>query len=97
MHSCFSALRLTADQWVARRAYIEARDPFGNTPLLLSISGGTADIAVTLLERGADVSATRRDGETALTLAKQLGNQQLVRLVEFKLLETSIRAQIRGA
>lgn len=85
----------TVEALLAKGAYLEVRDPFGNTPLLLSISGGTADIALTLIERGANVFASRRDGETALTLAKQVGNPELARLVEFKSLAASIRAQKR--
>ena len=55
------------------------------TPLLLSISGGTPDIAELLIEKGADLSASRRDGETPLSLARKLGDRKLVVLIEEKI------------
>lgn len=81
--------RNTVDLLLKKGAHVNVRDPLGNTPLLLSISGGTADIAFTLIEQGADVFATRRDGESALTLAQKLGDERLVRLIEFKMREAS--------
>lgn len=88
----------TVDMLLSKGAHLEVRDRFGNTPLLLSISGGTADIAASLIERGANVFASRRDGETALTLAQKLGNERLIRLIEFKLLDdVTSHSKLRGA
>ena len=70
---------------LAKGAHIDVRDPLGNTPLLLSLSGATTDIAFTLIEQGADVSATRRDGASALSLAQKLEDGRLARLIELKM------------
>ncbi|MBS0510518.1 MAG: hypothetical protein JSR42_04935 [Proteobacteria bacterium] len=67
----------------------------GNTPYTSNASTrgsssrsrlcGTPDIAALLIERGADVLASRRDGERAITLAWKLGDERLVHLIEFKI------------
>lgn len=75
----------TVELLLMKGAHLNVHDPLGNTPLLLSISGGTPDIAALLIERGADVLARRRDGESAITLARKLGDERLVRLIEFKI------------
>lgn len=77
--------KTTVELLLQKGANVNVRDPLGNTPLLLSISGGTPDIAALLIERGADVFVGRRDGETAITLAWKLGDERLVRLIEFKI------------
>lgn len=81
--------RNTVELLLKKGAHINVRDPLGNTPLLLSISGGTPDIAYMLIEQGADVFASRRDGETALSLAQKLGDERLLRLIEFKMKQAS--------
>ena len=52
-------------------ADLGVRDPLGNTPLLLALSGGMLDIALLLLQHGADKSATNKAGESMLTLLEE--------------------------
>jgi tankyrase len=84
-----SGYRNAVDLLLKKGAHINVRDPLGNTPLLLSITGGTPDIAFALIEQGADVFASRRDGATALSLAQKLGDERLLRLIEFKMKQAS--------
>ncbi|WP_341649492.1 hypothetical protein [Thauera humireducens] len=58
---------------------------------MLAISGNTPDIAFMLVEQGADVFASRRDGETALSLAQKQSDVRLLRLIEFKVESASRR------
>ncbi|MCK6410813.1 MAG: ankyrin repeat domain-containing protein [Azonexus sp.] len=60
--------RVIAERLIARKAQLNVRDVFGFTPLMLAISGGMFDIARLLIERGADLGAISRKGETALNL-----------------------------
>ena len=52
-------------------ADLGVRDPLGNTPLLLALSGGMLDVALLLLQHGADKSATNKAGESMLTLLEE--------------------------
>lgn len=74
--------RSITEALIARGANINVRDPLGNTPLLLAISGGNLDIAEMLVERGADIVATNRKGESALTLLQQHSGPHRDRLFE---------------
>lgn len=64
--------RAIAEMLIERGAFINVRDGLGFTPLLLSLSGGTTGIAKRLIERGADVTAGTRRGETVFTLLEKL-------------------------
>lgn len=60
-------------------ADLNARDPaFGVTPLSLAATYGRAEVVKLLLERGADVKQTNRDGGTALHGAAFLGRPVVV-------------------
>lgn len=59
-----------AETLIKKGAFINVRDTLGFTPLLLSLSGGSIALATLLIERGADVLARTRKGQTALSLAK---------------------------
>ena len=52
-----------------------------SSPLHLASRGGHADLALMLVERGADVSAQRKDGWTALHLALEHGHVDLGRML----------------
>ncbi|NMF90330.1 ankyrin repeat domain-containing protein [Aromatoleum petrolei] len=68
---------------IARRlldagAALDARSESGSTPLIRA-AGSRNDVLPLLLERGADVNATTRNGWTALMVAAQVGNDDYVR------------------
>ncbi|HSG62609.1 MAG TPA: ankyrin repeat domain-containing protein [Pseudomonadales bacterium] len=52
-------------------ADVGARDPMGNTPLLLALSGGMLDVALLLLQHGADKRACNKAGDSLLTLLEE--------------------------
>lgn len=56
---------------IKKGAQVNVRDRLGNTPFLLAVSGGMFDIARLLLERGAEMAATNRRGESAYSLLQQ--------------------------
>jgi ankyrin repeat protein len=61
-------------------ADVNARDAFGNTPLMLAIVNDNTTIARTLLnDLGADINAQNKYGETALTQAAVKGDAAFVR------------------
>lgn len=53
---------------IRKGAYLDVRDRLGNSPFLLAVSGGMLDIATMLAERGADIHATNRRGESVASL-----------------------------
>ena len=61
-----------------RGANVNARDKFGNTPLLLANDAATAR---TLLENKADPNLVDDDANSALILAAQRGNEEVLRLL----------------
>lgn len=74
--------RSIAEALILRGAQVNVRDPLGNTPFLLSLSGGVVDIAELLAERGADIFASTRKGESALALARRLDTPEGARVAE---------------
>jgi len=70
---------------INKGALINERDRLGYTPLLLSLSGGSAEIAELLIEKGADVHAQTKYGKTALALAELAGYSRVVELLRIKL------------
>jgi hypothetical protein len=64
-----------------RGAQIEDRDQFGNTPLLLAVPNGKAELVKLLLDRGADAAAEIH-GQTALDKATAAHRDDLVELLE---------------
>lgn len=48
---------------------VEARDYYGNTPLIGATNKGEIEVVKILLENGADVDAKGKDGKTALHIA----------------------------
>jgi len=73
-----------AETLIKKGALINTRDMLGYTPLLLSLSGGIVEIAEILIERGADLTATTRNGESALSLATKLENPKIIDLISRK-------------
>ena len=77
--------RAAVELLLRKGAHVNVRDPLGNTPLTLAISGGTPDIALMLLELDADPFAGPRNGETPLSLALKLGDEELLAVLRERL------------
>jgi TonB family protein len=64
----FSLEESAVRELIRRHADLEARDNFGETPLIETVSGAIADI---LIRAGADANARDKDGKTALIRAAE--------------------------
>ena len=64
----FSLEENAVRELLRRHADLEARNEFGETPLIETVSGSIAD---TLIKAGADVNARDKDGKTALIRAAE--------------------------
>lgn len=64
----FSLEENAVRELIRRHADLEARNEFGETPLIGTVSGSIADI---LIKAGADVNARDKDGKTALIRAAE--------------------------
>ena len=64
----FSLEENAVRELIRRHADLEARNGFGETPLIETVSGSIAD---TLIKAGADVNARDKDGKTALIRAAE--------------------------
>ena len=58
--------------------YIDATDKNNDTPLLLSLTSNQNDIAKYLINNGADVNAQGSGGNTALHIACELFNSEII-------------------
>jgi ankyrin repeat protein len=58
---------------------INARDKYGNTPLILASRDGRTAIAQELPKRGANPNAANNYGNTALILASRKGHKNVVK------------------
>jgi len=61
---------------------IDARDARGNTALMMATAQGKTDTAKVLIDKCAHPGYTNFDGKTALDLAKENGNDELVEILE---------------
>jgi len=57
---------------------LNAKDPYGSTPLTIAATFGKTDVAVALIEAGADLNITNNDGSTALHAAAFLCHTAIV-------------------
>jgi ankyrin repeat protein len=60
---------------------VEFRNEDRNTPLLLALNAGHVDVLALLLENGANACHVNACDETTLQLAKESGNEKVVRLL----------------
>jgi ankyrin repeat protein len=76
---CFEKPRLgnPCGAWAAG-ANLEARTAQNNTPLMLAVRSGKADIALNLIEHGAQANPQNRNGDTALLYAVSTDSPALV-------------------
>jgi len=70
---------------------VNMRGPDSNTPIMEAVYGGHLDTVRLLLEHGADLSAKKRDGATALTLT---ANKDILEL--FKNVSSMVAAAAAG-
>ena len=57
---------------------LNARDPYGSTPLIIAATFGTTEVARALIEAGADLDTTNNDGATALHASAFLCRTEIV-------------------
>jgi ankyrin repeat protein len=79
------------EQFLQRGADVDARDRYGRTPLMFTLSN--PDIVRHLVEKGADVNARDLNGETPLMKAAFLGQLDVVRYLVEKGAEVNARSQ----
>ncbi len=77
--ACRKGMQDMVGMLLLRGAHIDALDTSGNTPLFVSLEKKPmdADIALVLIERGADVNIRGKNKRTALHLCAKSGNAQL--------------------
>jgi ankyrin repeat protein len=78
-------------------AAVDARNPRGDTPLLLAASGAHASVVSALLAARADKDAQNEFGDTALIIASRNGDAAIVRLLLSAGASTKLRNQDRVA
>ena len=64
-------------------ADIHAVNKWNETPLFIcGLKNGSAELAQLLIDRGADISASDIDGNTVLDMAKQTGNEAVIKVLK---------------
>lgn len=74
-------------------ASVEAKDAEGNTPLMLAAKRGNLRLTQELLAMGASPTATNKAGESALSLALQSPDDDAIKEIKAKLIQTLKEAQ----
>jgi uncharacterized protein len=82
---------------IGEGAVIDAQSDRGETPLILAILGGHADVAELLIARGADVMARNERGLTPLHAAAYSGNAEMALLLLDHGAALEDRANVSGA
>jgi len=68
---------------------MKSENPLEYIPLLLAIRSNDIKTAKLLIENGADVNAKNNDGKTALTIAAEEGNKEVIKVIEEAMKEKS--------
>jgi serine/threonine protein kinase/ankyrin repeat protein len=76
------ALLLIGEALLKAGCDINAADGNGRTPLMYAARYNRPAAVLLLLQGGADINAKDKSGMTALDLAKQVGNQDVIRLLQ---------------
>ena len=66
---------------ILRGDNLDAKDNFGNTPLMIAASKRKIDICKILIESGANVHALNSNGDTALDIAKNINCVEVIALL----------------
>lgn len=66
------------DQHIEAGSDLNARDPYGSTPLIIAATFGKTEVARALIEAGADLDMTSNDGATALHASAFLCHAEIV-------------------
>jgi len=61
---------------------VNARNEYGDTPLHYAAEHGHLDVALLLIERGADVNSRNNEGKTPLDVAREEGHVEVARVIE---------------
>jgi len=61
---------------------VNATNEAGNTPLILASASGHNEVVTALLAAGADSRMRNRSGQSALDLALNKGNREIVAILE---------------
>lgn len=69
---------------------INCKDKNGNTPLLAATYMNSANLMRALLKNNADISRTDHKGKTALDLAKEHNNDELIALLSLSVVDDSV-------
>jgi len=88
---------VAVERLLAEGAEIDARGENGETPLILAILEGHADVAELLVAHGADVMARNERGLTPLHAAAYSGSADVARLLLDHGAELEDRANVSGA
>ncbi|WP_439488479.1 ankyrin repeat domain-containing protein [Algoriphagus sp.] len=79
-------------QHIAAGSNLNEKDPFGgSSPLITAAIFGKKDMAVLLLDAGADINFQNNDGSTALISAAFFGRPEIVRLLLDKNADKTIK------
>jgi ankyrin repeat protein len=70
------------DQLLAAGASVNAKDDFGNSPLLAAVRAGEDEVVATLLAHGADPGAGDAYGQTAAVVARRENEQSILALLK---------------
>ena len=71
-------LKLLVDEGV----YIDIRDEYGKTALMLASEYGHSEVVKYLIDKGTDINAKNNDGKTALMLASENGHSEVAELLK---------------
>src|SRR3990167_527415 len=67
------------------------KNNYGSTALIIATEKGHTDIALLLIEKGADLNIKNRDGDTALIIATEKGHTDIAHLLIEKGANVNIR------
>ena len=67
---------------LVQKADVNCRDESGNTPIILGAASGQVNLVEELITYGANILKTNTDGKTALDIAREVGDDQVISLVQ---------------